>query len=147
MSPTHPAHLRGQASETQASSALGAAHPRRPVLTPLEVAVGEAVFRYQLQQPLADAPQPAHYYLALQGRDPEAAVLHRLQRLGPAVHPFSRCQVTARIPVPSHTLGALGSRPTSTQEAFGRVLSSLARTEAGWRAGDAPSVLRWAETE
>lgn len=45
---------------------------------------------------LADAPQPSHYYLALQGRDPEAAVLHRLQRLGPAVHPFSYGRVTAR---------------------------------------------------
>ncbi|MEY2478082.1 MAG: pyruvate dehydrogenase component [Actinomycetota bacterium] len=40
---------------------------------------------------------------------------------------------TARISVPSHALGAIGSRPTSTQEAFGRVLSSLARTEAGDR--------------
>jgi pyruvate dehydrogenase E1 component len=35
--------------------------------------------------------------------------------------------------VPDQAMGALGSRPLSTQEAFGRVLSSLARTEAGER--------------
>ena len=108
MSLTHPAHPRGQASETHASSSLGAARSRRPVLTPLEVAVGAAVFRYQLQQPVADAPQPAHYYLALQGRDPEAAVLRRLQRLGPGVHPFSRCRVTARDGVVDRVTGVQG---------------------------------------
>ena len=51
----------------------------------MEVVVCEAVFRYQLQQSLADAPQPPHFFLGLQGRDPEAAVLHRLQRLRPKV--------------------------------------------------------------
>ena len=96
MSPTRQAHCGGEASEAQASSHLGAARPRRPVPTPIEVAVCEVVFRYQLQQPLADAPQPSQYYFALQGRDPKAAVLHRLQRLGHAVHPFSHCRVTAR---------------------------------------------------
>jgi hypothetical protein len=72
------------------------------------VAVGEAVFRYQLQQPVADAPQPSHYYLALHGRDPEAAVLHRLQHLGSAVHPFSRCRVTARDGVIDRVTGVQG---------------------------------------
>jgi hypothetical protein len=72
------------------------------------VVVGEAVFRYQLQQPVADAPQPSRYYLAWHGRDPEAAVLQRLQRLGPAVHPFSRCRVTARDGVVDRTTGARG---------------------------------------
>lgn len=43
----------------------------------LEAAVCEAVFSYQLQQPLVDLPQPPHYYLALQGRDPAAALLAR----------------------------------------------------------------------
>jgi len=72
------------------------------------VAVCEAVFRYQLQQPLAAAPQSAHYYLALQERDPEAAILHRLQRLGPAVHPFSHGRVTARDGVIDRATGARG---------------------------------------
>jgi hypothetical protein len=102
------AHLGGEASEVHVSSPLGAARPRRPVPTPLQVAVCEAVFRYQLQQPLADTPQPAHYYLALQGQDPEVAVLHRLQRLGPAVHPFSRCRVTARDGVVDRVTGVQG---------------------------------------
>jgi hypothetical protein len=108
VSPTRPVPPGGEASEVHASSHLGAARPRRPVPTPLEVVVCEAIFRYQLQQPVADAPQSSHYYLALQGRDPEAAVLHRLQRLGPAVHPFSRCRVTARDGVVDRVTGVQG---------------------------------------
>jgi hypothetical protein len=99
---------RGEASEAHASSSLGTARPRRLVPTPLEVAVGEAVFRYQLQQPLADAPQPPHYFLALQGRDPEAGVLQRLQRLGSEVHLFSHCRVTARDGVVNRATGTHG---------------------------------------
>jgi hypothetical protein len=74
----------------------------------LEEAVGEAVFQYQLRQPLADAPHLLRYYVAWYGRDPETAVLHRLQRLGPAVHPFSHCRVTARDGVVDRTTGARG---------------------------------------
>jgi hypothetical protein len=102
------AHPEGEASEAHTLSSRGTARPCRLVPTPLEVAVGEAVFRYQLQQPLADAPQPSHSYLALQGRDPQAAILYRLQRLGRAVHPFSHCRVTARDGVVDRTTGARG---------------------------------------
>jgi hypothetical protein len=108
VSPTRHAHSGGEASEAHASSPLGAARPRRPATTPLEVAVCEAIFRYQLQQPLADAPQPPHYYLALQGRDPEAVVLRRLQRLWPAVHPCSHCRVTAQDGVIDRVTGVHG---------------------------------------
>jgi hypothetical protein len=61
-----------------------------------------------LQQPVADAPQPPHYYLARQGRDPEAALLHRLQRFWPQAHPFSHCRVTARDGVVDRATGARG---------------------------------------
>lgn len=108
MSPMRHAYRGGEASEAHVSSQLDAARPRRPVPAPLEVAVCEAVFRYQLRRPLADAPPSSHYYLTLQGRDPEAAVLYRLQRLGPAVHPFSRCRVTARDGVVDRVTGVQG---------------------------------------
>jgi hypothetical protein len=94
-----------EASESHASGHLGATRPRQPVPTLIEVAVGEAVFRYQFQQPVADAPQPARDDLAWHGRDPEAAVL---QRLWPAVHPFSRCRVTARDGVVDRVTGVQG---------------------------------------
>jgi hypothetical protein len=45
---------------------------RDPSLLP-EEEIYEAVFRYQLQQPLADRPQPPRYYLALRGPDPREA--------------------------------------------------------------------------
>jgi hypothetical protein len=48
------------------------------------------------------------YVVCLQGRNPEAAVLHRLQRLMPAVHPFSRGRVTARDGVVDRVTGARG---------------------------------------
>jgi hypothetical protein len=108
VSSTRHARAGGEASKAHASSHLGAARPRPPTPTPLEVTVCEAVFRYQLRQPLADAPQPPHYFLALQGRDPEAAVLHRLQCLRPEVHPFSHCRVTARDGVVDRATGAHG---------------------------------------
>jgi hypothetical protein len=85
------------------------ANPLGPSRAASEAAVCETVFRYQLQQPLIDAPQPLHYYLALHGRDPEAAVLRRLQRLGPAVHPLSHCRVTARDGVVDRATGTRGA--------------------------------------
>jgi hypothetical protein len=54
------------------------------------------VFRYQLQQPLVDPPQPLRYYLALRGRDPDEVLLGRLRDLTPRVQPLSHCRVTAR---------------------------------------------------
>jgi pyruvate dehydrogenase E1 component len=54
-----------------------------------------------------------------------ARAAERLLRQAPAT--------SERIEVPPSTLGALGPRPVSTQEAFGRVLSSLARSDAGDR--------------
>ncbi len=62
-----------------------------------EAAVCEAVFRYQLQQPLVDYPQIPRYYLALHGQDPDERLLHRLGQLTPWVQPLSRCRVTARM--------------------------------------------------
>jgi hypothetical protein len=96
VSPMRPPHPWRKDSEAPAPRRVAAAPPRPLAPTPIEVAVCEAVFRYQLQQPLADAPPSPHYYLALQGRDPEATVLHRLRRLRPEVHPLSHCRVTAR---------------------------------------------------
>jgi hypothetical protein len=74
----------------------------------LEEAIYEAVFRYQLQQPLTDAPRPLHYYLARQGRDPDDACLGRLRTLGPEVQPLSLCRVSARDGVVDRVTGARG---------------------------------------
>jgi len=74
----------------------------------LEEAVYEAVFQYQLQQPLADAPHPLRYYVARQGLDPSEAVLGRLRRRTPRVQPFSQCQVSGRDGVVDRTTGARG---------------------------------------
>ena len=67
-----------------------------------------AVFHYQLQQPLVDHPQIPRYYLALQGRDPDEALLHRLRELTPWVQPLSQCRVTAREGVVDRATGAYG---------------------------------------
>jgi hypothetical protein len=73
-----------------------------------EEEICEAVFRYQLQQPLADQPQPPRYYLALRGRDPGQAFLRRLRDLTRWVQPLSQCRVTARDGVIDRTTGARG---------------------------------------
>jgi hypothetical protein len=74
----------------------------------LEEAVCEAVFRYQLRQPLADAPRPLCYYLAWQGRDPDDAFLRRLRALAPNVQPLSCCRVSARDGVVDRVTGGCG---------------------------------------
>jgi adenine-specific DNA-methyltransferase len=74
----------------------------------VEEAVCDAVFRYQLQQPLADAPRPLHYYLAWQGRDPDAACLGRLRAFASDVQPLSHCRVSTRDGVIDRISGACG---------------------------------------
>lgn len=74
----------------------------------LEEEICEAVFRYQLQQPLVDQPQPPRYYLALWGRDPGEALLCRLRELTPWVQPLSQCRVSARDGVTDRATGAGG---------------------------------------
>jgi hypothetical protein len=74
----------------------------------VEAAVCEAVFGYQLQQPLIDPPQPPRYYVALRGRDPDAALLRRLGAVRPGIQPFSHCRVTARDGVLDRATGARG---------------------------------------
>jgi hypothetical protein len=106
--PARRAHPWGEGSTPREPRRVGAARPRPPAPTDLESIVCEAVFRYQLQQPLADAPQPLHYYMARQGRDPDAALLYRLQRFSPQIHPFSHCRVTARDAVVDRATGARG---------------------------------------
>jgi hypothetical protein len=69
----------------------------------------EAVFCYQLQQPLADAPPLPRYHVARQGRDPDAAHLGRLGAPASEVQPLSQCRVTAREGVVDQATGALGS--------------------------------------
>jgi hypothetical protein len=59
-------------------------------------------------QPLVDHPQVPRYYLALQGRDPDEALLHRLRALTPWVQPLSQCRVTARDGVTDRETGAGG---------------------------------------
>ena len=82
--------------------------PCTPGRERLEAAVCEAVFRYQLQQPLVDQPWIPRYYLALQGHDPDEALLRRLRELTPWVQPLSQCRVTARNGVLDRTTGAGG---------------------------------------
>jgi hypothetical protein len=93
--------------------------PRAPELHPktrgheapdarLEAAISEAVFRYQVQQPLMDAPRPLRYYLAQQGRDPDDTLLCRLRTLGREVQPLSHCRVSARDGVVDRVTGARG---------------------------------------
>src|SRR5262245_28132280 len=83
--------------------------PRAPDRAPLEAAVCEAVFRYQLQQPLVDQPRALRYYLALQGHDPDEALLRRLRMLTPWVQPLSQCRVTARDGVRDRVTGTGGA--------------------------------------
>jgi hypothetical protein len=97
----------GRTSDTLAPQRPGAG-PLSPSRADLEAAVCETVFRYQLQQPLVDPPQPLHYYLALQGHDPGEPLLHRLRELTPWVQPLSQCRVTARDGVIDRATGAGG---------------------------------------
>jgi hypothetical protein len=97
----------GRTSDTLAPQHPGAG-PLSPSRADLEAAVCETVFRYQLQQPLVDLPQPLHYYLALQGHDPGEPLLHRLRELTPWVQPLSQCRVTARDGVIDRATGARG---------------------------------------
>jgi hypothetical protein len=80
----------------------------RPSDNCLDEAVCDAVFRYQLQQPFADAPHPPRYYVARQGRDPDDALLCRLRALGAEVQPLSQCRVTAQVGVVDRATGACG---------------------------------------
>ena len=82
--------------------------PRVEARAGVEAAVCEAVFGYQLQQPLIDPPQPPRYYVALRGRDPDAALLRRLGAVRPGIQPFSHCWVTARDGVLDRATGARG---------------------------------------
>ncbi len=86
----------------------GGAGLLRPWCEPREAEVCETVFRYQLQQPLGDPPQPPRYYLALRGRDPDEALLGRLRDLTPRVQPLSHCRVMAREGVCDRATGARG---------------------------------------
>jgi hypothetical protein len=86
----------------------GGAVPRTPEREPLAAAVCEAVFRAQLRQPLVDQPRVPRYYLALQGHDPDEALLRRLRELTPWVQPLSQCRVTARDGVIDRVTGAGG---------------------------------------
>jgi hypothetical protein len=97
----------GEAGEASAPRGRRAG-PLGPAHEGLEAAVCEAVFRHQLQQPLADAPHPPRYYVALRGRDPDEALLRRLAALTPGVRPFSHCRVTARDGVLDRATGARG---------------------------------------
>jgi hypothetical protein len=103
--------------------------PRPPGGERLEAAVCEAVFRYQLQQPLVDYPHVPHYYLALQGHDLGAALLRRLRALTPWVQPLSQCRVTARDGVTDRATGA------------GGVIVQVARLT--WVHGAAADVVGW----
>ena len=103
--PDRPLPVHAPAAAPRRSQ--GAA-PCAPGCEPREAAVCEAVLRYQLQQPLVDHPQVPRYYLALQGRDPDEALLHRLRALTPWVQPLSQCRVTARDGVTDRTTGASG---------------------------------------
>jgi hypothetical protein len=74
----------------------------------VEEAVCDAVFRYQLQQPLADAPRPLCYDVARQGRDPDDAFLGRLRAFASDVQPLSHCRVSMRDGVVDRISGVRG---------------------------------------
>jgi hypothetical protein len=82
--------------------------PGTPGHERLAARVCEAVFGYQLQQPLVDHAQVPRYYLALQGHDPDEALLRRLRELTPWVQPLSQCRVTARHGVIDRATGGRG---------------------------------------
>jgi hypothetical protein len=98
-----------EAPEPQPPSGRSArVRPLRQSDARLDDAVCDAVFRYQLQQPLADAPHPPRYYLAWPGHEADDARLARLRAVGAAVQPLSRCRVTAREGVVDRVTGARG---------------------------------------
>jgi hypothetical protein len=74
----------------------------------LDAVIAEAVFGYHLQRLLADQPSPLRYYLALCGRDPDEALLRRLQTIAAGVEPRSQCRVSARTGVTDRATGAAG---------------------------------------
>jgi hypothetical protein len=100
-------HPPVEAHDTPPPQGRGAG-PLGPSCERLEAAVCETVFRDQLQQPLVDPPQPRRDYLALRGRDPDAALLGQLQDLTPGVQPLSHCRVTAREGVLDRATAARG---------------------------------------
>ncbi len=108
MPPARHAYPWGEGSEARKSRRGDADRPRPPGPTDLELVVCEAVFRYQLQQPLVDYPHVPRYYLALQGHDPDEVLLRRLRELTPWVQPLSQCRVTARDGVIDRATGAGG---------------------------------------
>ena len=128
--------------------------PRGPMDARLAEAVCDAVFRYQLQQPLAEAPHPSRYYVAQQGRDPTDAVLGRLRALGATVQPLSQCRVTAREGVVDRATGARGiivqvARLTWLHAAAVDVVGGYYLTHrqaAGFRYRVEPDARRWAVT-
>ena len=110
MSHRRPSDAQASARKAPEPRPHGSARFTRPVLPDecLEEAVSTAVFQYQLQQPLVDAPHPLRYYVARYGRDPSRTLLGRLQRLAPRVQPFSQCRVSGRDGVVDRTTGARG---------------------------------------
>jgi hypothetical protein len=109
MPPTHQPDVPPPVDAREAASRRGrGAGPLVPSRERLEAKICEAVFRYQLQQPLVDHPQVPRYYLALQGHDPDESLLHRLRELTPWVQPLSQCRVTARDGVLDRATGAGG---------------------------------------
>jgi hypothetical protein len=105
----HPQARKHEAPERRSwLHRAGLVKPPAPPDVGLEDAVCEAVFCYQLQQPLTDAPRPLGYYLARQGRDPDDVCLRRLSILAPGVQPLSRCRVSARDGVVDRGTGARG---------------------------------------
>jgi hypothetical protein len=143
----------GEAHDTSAPRRRGPG-PLGPSREALEAAVCETVFRYQLHQPLIDAPQPPRYYLALRGRDPTEALLRRLRALTPGVRPFSHCRVTARDGVVDRRTGAPGvivqvARLTWVHAAVVDVVGGYYLTHrqaASFRYQVAPDGHRWAVT-
>src|SRR6266511_2472404 len=82
--------------------------PRGHSYPTLDEASYEAVFRYQLDQQMADQSCPSRHYLALQGHDPGPAIMDQVRALAPWVQPLSQCQVSARDGVADRKTGAEG---------------------------------------
>lgn len=87
---------------------LGPERPHRHVRDRPDAVIAEAVFCHLLRQFTANQRHPMGYYLALQGHEPDAALLRRLQALAPGVQPRSHCRVSTRTGVTDRATGAAG---------------------------------------
>jgi hypothetical protein len=82
--------------------------PRADAYPTPDETIYEAVFRYQLDQQMADPWRSSRHYLALQGHDPSPAIMDQVRALVPWAQPLSQCRLSARQGVTDRETGAEG---------------------------------------